>query len=518
MNKEDTGASLEDSMVGWDAKPIKPFLRRKGVGYLWINSIWNAADSLFRAEEHIKQVEDNVFHWKWAIICLHNSLYTFALTFAAGTNPYRYRVMRNGRVVSFIEAVNKCYEAKNHCSFEPTRSQKSSILFLHDHLRNNFEHFQPKKAWGIKLLGLPNICVDALEVIRFLSLDGGSIFYHAKSKKDNIERSIKRSVAMLRSSRFYSGGNVGEHPRLAVNRTLFSVAYGGPTHLDGEREAVTAAFRALTELFEAANRSLNGKDIKVALEREDMKPGSLKVSLEMTRNDSNDSNDSKIARPVEFLLRGEAADARRLRKLVLGERGLLWLLKMLKGCVPDKTEKNYRIQGSELVTIGNESFEVRAELLKLYRDMKVRTALEELIDKFLKLEHVENFEARCEDGPPEPSEPAQTVAKSESEYFSLPKGPDGETVLEPVRQTPLRVVSPSFEGNHKWRFKDGDTLIEATVADRDFLRRVDSNEVSFAKGDVLVCRVKTVRKRADRKHEYVVESVADIVPAPWQPR
>ena len=510
MNKEDTGAALEDSMVGWDAKPIKPRVRRKRTRLLEINDVWSAADSLFRAEEHIRQVEDNVFHWKWAIICLQNSLYTFALKFAAGTNPYT--VMRkNGCVVSFIEAVDKCYEAKNHCSFEPTRGQKSSILFLHDHLRNNFEHFQPKKFWGIKLLGVPNICVNALEVIRFLALDGGSILYHAKSKKDNIERSIKRSVAMLKSSRFYSGGNVGEHPRLAVNRTLFSVAYGGPTYLDSEREAVPAAFviRALTELFDVANGSLNGKDIEVALKREDMKPGSLKVSMEMTRRPA--------ARPVEFLLDRDAADARRLRKLVLGERGLLWLLKMLKGRVPDKVEKNYRIQGSKLVTIDDESFEVRAELLKLYRDMEVRTALEELIDKFLKLEHVENFEARCEDGPPEPPEPAQTVSKSESGYFSLAKGPDGETVLEPVRQTLLRIVSPSFEGNHKWRFRDGDTPIEAAVADRDFLRRVDSNEVLFAKGDVLVCRVKTVRKRAAGKHEHIVESVADIVPATRQP-
>ena len=297
-----------------------------------------------------------------------------------------------------------------------------------------------------------------------------------------------------------------------MNRTLFSVAYGRATHLDSKRGVITAAFviRALTELFGAANGSLNGKDIKIVLKPENVKQGSLRVSLEMTRISDG--------RPVEFLLGREAADARRLRKLALGEEGLLWLIKKLEGRVPDKVEKNYWVQGVDLVTIGNESFELRAELSKLYRDIEVRMALEELIDKFLKLEHVENFEARCEDEPPEPSEPAQTVSKSESGYFSLAKGPDGETILEPVRQTLLRIVSPSFEGNHKWRFKDGDTPIEAAVADRDFLRRVDSNEVSFAKGDVLVCRVKTVRKRADRKHENIVESVADIVPATRQPR
>lgn len=507
MNEEDMEASFEDSLAGWDSGSFKPVVRRKRVKFLSITSIWNAADSLFRAEEHIRQVEDNVFHWKWTVICLHNSLYTFALTFAAGTNSNK--VMKNGRVVPFIEAVNKCYEAQTSVPFEPTRNQKNSILLLHDHLRNKFEHFQPKNSWGIMLQGLPNMCVDALEVIRFLALDSKRILYDAKNKEIRVRRSIRKSVAMLKSSKFYSNGGLVEHSRLAVNRTLFSVAYGGSTRLDAKKEIITAAFviKVLTKLFEAANRRLNGKDIEVALKCEDAKPGSLKLSLKMTRISDG--------RPVEFLLGREAADARRLRKLALGEKGLLWLIKKLEGRVPDKKRFS---QGWEVFTIGDESFEVCAELSKLYRDIEVRMALEELIDKFLKLEHMENFEVRCEDGPPEPSEPAQTVSKLESGYFSLAKGSNGETILEPVRQALLRIVSLSFEGNEKWSFRDGDVLIEAAVADRDFLRRVDSNEVSFAKGDVLVCRMRTVRKRAKRRHEYIVESVADIVPAPRQPQ
>ena len=97
MNEENMEASFEDSLDGWDSNPVKPVVRRKRVKYLRLNAIWNAADSLFRAEEHIRQVEDNVFHWKWAVICLHNSLYTFALTFAAGTNWHSVMKIRTGR-------------------------------------------------------------------------------------------------------------------------------------------------------------------------------------------------------------------------------------------------------------------------------------------------------------------------------------------------------------------------------------------------------------------------------------
>ena len=501
-------------LAGLQKGATKPVVRRKRTKFLQIIDTWSAADSLFRAEEHLERVEDNAFHWKWAIICLQNSLYTFALKFAAGPNPYAV-MTKDDRAVSFITALSKCCEGgcyRGSVSFEPTRGQKNSVLWLHDHFRNNFEHFTPNRNWGISLQGLPNMCVDVLEAIRFLALDGKVISYHARSKKDRIGKSTKRSIEMLKSSKFYSGGDVNEHPRLAVNRTLFSVAYGGSTRLDGNKEIITAAFviKVLTELFEAANRGLNGKDIEVALKCEDAKPGSLKFSLKMTRISDG--------RPVEFLLGREAADARRLRKLALGEKGLLWLIKKLEGRVPDEKRESRFPQEWEVFTIGDESFEVCAELSKLYRDIEVRMALEELIDKFLKLEHMENFEVRCEDGPPEPSEPAQTVSKLESGYFSLEKGSNGETIPEPVRQTRLRIVSPSFEGNDKWSFRDGDVLIEAAVADRDFLRRVDSNEVSFAKGDVLVCRMRTVRKRSGRKHEYIVESVADIVPATRQPR
>lgn len=507
MNEEDLGTSFEDSLAGWDAKPIKAGVRRKRVRHLTLNPIWNASDSLFRAEEHIRQVEDNLFHWKWATICLHNSLYTFALTVAAGSNPYT--VMKGDRVIDFISAVERCSGVKRYghsVPFEITRSQKNSVLWLHKHLRNNFEHFSPQQIWCIGLSGWPNMCIDVLEAIRFLALDGRNIVYHTKAKEEKIGRSIKKSIAMLKSSEFYSNGDLVGHPMLAVNRTRFSIAYDGAARPDWTQKIRMA----VVKLFKAANRRLNGKDIEVALKCEDMKPGSLKFSLKLTRISQG--------RPVEFLLGGEAADAWWLRKLVPGERGLLWLLKMLEGRVPDEVKKNCPIPGCALFAVGDERFEVCAELSKLYRDIEVRMALEELIYEFLKLEHMENFEVRCEDGPPEPSEPAQTVSKLESGYFSLAKGSNGETILESVRQTLLHIVSPSFEENDKWSFRDGDVLIEAAVADRDFLRRVDSGEVSFAKGDALACRMRTVRKRAGRKHECIVKSVVDIVPAPRRPQ
>jgi hypothetical protein len=178
--------------------------RKKGINYLRINNLESAVDSLKRAEEHIEKVEDNIFHWKWTIICLQNSLYVFALTVAAGSNSDSVK-KKNGDVISFIEAVKRCIGLKYFVHSTPlqlSHEQKNSILWLHEHFRNNFEHFQPK-SWSISLRGIPNLCINVLEVIKFLAIDGDHITYHTKSKKNKVISSINRSFKLLKKSKFY---------------------------------------------------------------------------------------------------------------------------------------------------------------------------------------------------------------------------------------------------------------------------------------------------------------------------
>lgn len=202
--------------------------------YLTIDDKENAIDSLLRAEEHIfrsgKRVEFaqnggicwNAFHWKWVIICLQNSLYTFALIVAAGTNPGIVQ-RRNGGVVSLIAALKLCIGVKYFHHSLPvdfTRNQKNSILWLHNHFRNSFEHFSPNRTWGINLKGMPNICIDGLDAIKLLALDSENISYASmnysnQEKKRKIETSINRSIEMLKSSALYEpGGEIDEFPRL----------------------------------------------------------------------------------------------------------------------------------------------------------------------------------------------------------------------------------------------------------------------------------------------------------------
>ena len=208
--------------------------------HLIMNTKENALDSLFRATEHIKRAKDHEFHWKWAIICLHNSLYTFALIFAAGTNwqtvnaieDIKKREKGEFRVVDFISAIKLCLKRPKRfiysIPFELTRNQKNSVLWLHE-LRNRFEHFPPNNTWCVPLASLPNTCIHVLEAINFLSFDCRENFYfleaetyyakkseectscpsvYAERKKKKIEESIARSVATLKSSEFYVRDNL----------------------------------------------------------------------------------------------------------------------------------------------------------------------------------------------------------------------------------------------------------------------------------------------------------------------
>ena len=179
--------------------------------FLEIDTATNAIDSLLRAEEFIRRVESegNPLLWKWIIICLHHSLYTFSIIVAAGTNRINVAVFNKKhmkkmfveyedededettgkktyqpdygwiadniysvKLVDFLTAVKRACAANPFIHSRPlelTGNQKNSILYLRDY-RNSLEHFEPKNHLGIGLHGLLNICVEILETIRCLAL------------------------------------------------------------------------------------------------------------------------------------------------------------------------------------------------------------------------------------------------------------------------------------------------------------------------------------------------------------
>lgn len=61
-----------------------------------------------------------------------------------------------------------------------------------------------------------------------------------------------------------------------------------------------------------------------------------------------------------------------------------------------------------------------------------------------------------------------------------------KVLLEDHRRMVVSAVSVAFREDNKWRVTDGNSTYYVSMADADFLRRVDEGE-AFAKGDTFVC-------------------------------
>jgi hypothetical protein len=178
----------------------------------------------------------------------------------------------------------------------------------------------------------------------------------------------------------------------------------------------------------------------------------------------------------------------------------------MRGRRPDKVE---RLSDSHVrVTFMGESFEIPLALMRLYQDLAVRTAAERVVAEPLKREGIDTFEVRQD------RRPLITVNKDEKEFFAKPELPE-ETLVESTRRAAFSIISLAFKEDRKWRLYDGNTQISALIEDEDFQRRVDANQISFAKGDILLCDVRVIQKQTDRglSTEYVVERVIEHRPA-----
>jgi hypothetical protein len=146
--------------------------------------------------------------------------------------------------------------------------------------------------------------------------------------------------------------------------------------------------------------------------------------------------------------------------------------------------------------------------MRLYQDLAVRAAAQKVVADPLRRDGVDKFEVR------EDRRSLIIVSKEETEYFNKPEVPD-EILVETTRRAAFSIISLAFKEENKWRLYDGNTQINATIEDEDFQQRVDSNQIAFAKGDILLCDVRVRQKQTSHglSTEYAVEKVIEHRPA-----
>jgi len=283
---------------------------------------------------------------------------------------------------------------------------------------------------------------------------------------------------------------------MSQSQAKFSVAYDGNalrTHSMDVRD-LAPALLSLGQLFDEANRILNGDKASVKLQVKAHNEGSFEIVFELWQ-----SYGSQI---TDFLSGDFVSAAINLKELVVGGGvGLFYLIKRLKGGKPDKITdlKN----GFVRIEFDKDSLEVSIELLRLYQDLAVRKSAEEVL-KPLSKEGIDTFEIR------EKKKIIETITSDEIHYFAVPEIGD-EKIQEYEHESAYSIISLAFREDNKWRLYDGNSTINVSIKDEEFLRKVEQDLISFAKNDILMCRVRTTQWRTDigLKTEYEVLEVIE---------
>ena len=286
-----------------------------------------------------------------------------------------------------------------------------------------------------------------------------------------------------------------------MSRAAITIAYDGPALRDHAMDVrdLAPAMLGLGQLFDAANTALNGDSARVRVQVKATEPGCFQITFEVIQT---------LGEQLVTLLSGPSVTAAaNLVTLLIGVPtvtaiGLFALIKILKGGKFDKVEP--LPENMVRLTTGSEHIDIPLALLRLYQDVAVRTATQKLIEEPLKKDGIDSFEVR------EHLRVIVRITKPEAPFFAKPHVPDS-TLVDDTRRSAFSIISLAFKEENKWRLNDGTNAISATIEDTDFLGKVDANQISFSKGDILICDVRVVQKQTDAglRTEYTVVHVVE---------
>lgn len=285
-----------------------------------------------------------------------------------------------------------------------------------------------------------------------------------------------------------------------MSRATLKVAFDGPAIHDGTMDVrdLAPSLLAVGQLCEEANRVLNGERIQATvLVRADFRKGSFEVNLDLVQ--------SLISQMRSFLVGEDATAAANLLALLSGATGgtvgLLGIIKWLRGRRPKRLVAldNGRVR----LELDDLSIETAREVIELYRDLDVRKAAASVIRPLEKL----GIDTIAFAPTPESRE---VITKEDAASFMVPE-PEEEQIIQEEKKAAFTIVSISFKDGNKWRLFDGQNTINVTMADEAFIARVNQNDVVFAKGDILVCRVlmEQWRIKDGLRTEYTVIEVVE---------
>lgn len=287
------------------------------------------------------------------------------------------------------------------------------------------------------------------------------------------------------------------------SQARLDIAYDGPALADGSMNVrdLAPAMMAVGGFFEAANRVTNGERAKVNVNVRATSASSFHVFFEVAQT----LGDADVLKADigDFL-----TTAKDLKDLLIGGSvggGIIWLIRLLRGRkhqVEKVNEELYRL------TVDGETYEVPLHLLRAYQNAEIRRNIQEMV-RPVKEPGIDSFMLR------ESDQTLQEVTKDDVDSFDIPEYE--ELILDEESQYAFSIVRLAFKENNKWRLTDGQNTFSVLMKDKAFQQKVDNNRVAFAKGDLLICKLRMRQWQIEGgvgvKTEYEVTKVVQHRPA-----
>ncbi|MGS0896037.1 hypothetical protein ACVBGC_26425 [Burkholderia stagnalis] len=290
----------------------------------------------------------------------------------------------------------------------------------------------------------------------------------------------------------------------------FRMTYDGPALESSEMDVreLAPALLAIGDLLEASTQALCGDQVRPQVNvRGSFRTGSFGIDFTLAtsllgrmRDMLSGSEGTALANAVTILTAlGIAAPQAR--------KGLFAVLKWLRG----RPIQQVRMHAHTAVLhVDGEQLEIELSVLTLLRDVSVREAIARVLSPLAR-EGITTFSAGTD------TDVFETVARDEIVWFRVPEPADA-LILDEYRKMAFSIVSLAFKDDNKWRLYDGAATIHAAITDTGFLKRVNDNQISFSKGDILVCNVRVQQWQTldGAKTEYEVADVLEHRPASRQ--
>ncbi|MEB7889781.1 hypothetical protein NGK36_10785 [Hafnia alvei] len=289
----------------------------------------------------------------------------------------------------------------------------------------------------------------------------------------------------------------------------FRIVYDGPaldTHEMDVRD-LAPALLSLSDVLEEAGRSVYGKERRMSVKvNASFKAGSFGVDLiaqstSLTNQiiDAFSGNNASAACNIISLIGFGYLTSKQTCK------GLVQLIKWLGPKKINRIEPTF--DGRTKIFIDDESEIFDSQVIDLYKNKKLRRALENVITKPLERDGIDCFAVTIDNG-----KSFVEVSKSESSFFKADSAE--ETIIsESITERALQPLDISFREGHKWQFSDGASPFQASVSDEKFLKAIDEQSVAFAKGDLLLVDLKITQFLAEKgiKTSYEIVTVKKII-------